>query len=223
MRSKGDRKWVLPLHRWSTSSVVVWPMIEKPFLDTPYVYFDVDRTVATPKLVAALSLVDWEGVFFERRPPLWQRQNAGAAAATLPSAARRVQASAEAVLLLSVAAMCGCWKPARALVAALAQRRGFASPPGGSFLEACLAVVKGVVLCDGHTAMACLRHRLARCDSAHNSVAKDFRRRLAARDPTQGNGQSTSPCGGEGSHGGEEEHTACARWAADEDSCELRH
>ena len=131
MRSKGDRKWVLPLHRWSTSSVLMWPMIEKSFHDIPYVYFDIDRTIGTPKYGTALSLADWEGVFFEWRSPLWQRQNAGAAAATLPSAARRVQASAEPVPLLSLAAMRGFWKLDRTIVAALAQHQGIALPPGG--------------------------------------------------------------------------------------------
>ena len=96
-------------------------MVEKSVHGAPYVYFDIDRTLGTPKSVIALSLAACEGVFCEWRSPLWQRQNAEAAVATLSSAARRAPASAEVVPLLSLADMRASFKLDHTLVAALAR------------------------------------------------------------------------------------------------------
>lgn len=89
----GEDDWLIGLHYWSDSSILVWPCRRKPFsYNSSEFYFELCADhVREPTLVAFHDLAEWQAATFEYRFPAWQMKHVAESARRMSSAVRRVQ------------------------------------------------------------------------------------------------------------------------------------
>ena len=158
-------QWMIPLHHWSTSAVLVVPCerLEMPGSDGKF-WFQLKDVPRVPELVVMCDLADWECSAFSFRSPCWQQVETHAVAAVLPPMIRRVE-SISPRKIQEVAAACGFWSLGKMFMSEFAAHLGIKVTRDMSLFDILLASTGAILGSNEEASLKTLRSRLATDDA----------------------------------------------------------